>query len=407
MEERVRRIILVTTLVAALVLMTIVAVIGFSSSTSTTSSPLIGHRESPAGPAIGTFYFPPSQDLQFVSSRIGWTAVPGKYRILGTTDGGHHWWTSYQGPISSQTATGYIESIAFVNATDGWALVNGEGLMSTRNGGHTWSAPREPTEGAVMNFVFASPENGWATTSKGVLLRSLNAGATWQTVTTPAPGTSLCATPSGGLWLGVSETGNVYFSNKGVSWRLSLAGSAIPFPKGSIPSPPPLPAPWISCSGDTAWLLYDYGEGAGSMPYVVDRTLNAGRSWKVVASSEVTPAMSRGTAGVFASVSDFGMTGPKSAWAVGYCGPCTTGGVDVAITTNAVKFTNVSLSSNPRIHAQPVAGAFADRRHGWVILQEDLLSKNGSPLSQPATFVVVATTNGGEIWHVVDANLQE
>jgi hypothetical protein len=407
MEEQVRRIILVTTLVVALVLVTSVAVIGLSSSSSKTSSPPIGHRESPGGPTIGTFYFPPSQDLQFVSSKIGWTAASGKDRVLGTTDGGHHWWTSYQGPISSQTSVGYIESIAFVNASDGWALVDGEGLMATRNGGHSWSVPREPVQGAVMNYVLAGSEDGWAITSKGVLLRSLNAGETWRTVKTPAPGTSLCATPSGGLWLGFSETGNVYFSNNGVSWRLSLAGSTVPFPKGSIPSPPSRPAPWISCSGDTAWLLYNYGEGAGNMPYVIDRTLNAGRSWKVVISSEVTPGMSRGTAGVFATVNDFGVTGPKGAWAVGYCGPCNTGGADVATTTNASKFTNVSLSSNPRIHAQPVAGAFADLRNGWVVLQENLLSKNGNPLSQPAKFVVVATTNGGKTWHVVDANLKD
>jgi len=130
--------------------------------------------------------------------------------------------------VSAKTNKGGIVSIDFINTSDGWALLYGEGLISTTDGGRVWSAPREPVQGSVMTYSFTGPSNGWALTSKGVLLHTLNNMKTWLTVTTPAAGTSLCATPSGSLWLGVSDSGSVYSSSNGGLWKLSLSGTGVP-----------------------------------------------------------------------------------------------------------------------------------------------------------------------------------
>jgi photosystem II stability/assembly factor-like uncharacterized protein len=345
------------------------------------------------------FYFPPSQNLQFVSVNDGWLVDPNvENRILRTTNGGRSWSTSYLSSVTAKTNDGGIVSIDFINTSDGWALLYGEGLIFTTDGGRTWSAPREPAQGSVMAYAFTGPSNGWVLTSKGVLLHTLNNMETWLKVTTPTAGTSLCATPSGSLWLGVSNSGSVYSSNNGNSWKLSLPGSRVPA-AGNVPSIKP--APWISCSSMSAWLLYNWGESAGSMAYAVERTLNGGKSWKAVVSDEVKPAVSADSGGVFATIENFGSTGEANAWLLGFCGPCTTGSATVATTANASTFVDVTLPIAKNVHATPLGGTFNGPNDGWAILQE-------SPSSGTApTFkiVVVETTDGGTTWKVTDPNL--
>jgi photosystem II stability/assembly factor-like uncharacterized protein len=359
-------------------------------------------REAPAE----NFYFPPSQSLQFASPDVGWMVYPGAgNEILGTSDGGRRWWTSYRPSISPRYVTGAVESIDFANASHGWALLYGRGLMRTTDGGRTWSVAREPRQGSVMDYTFSGPESGWALTSSDALLRTRDGGRSWTATRAPRRAASLCATPEGRLWLGASGTGDVYLLTRGNQWRLSLRGSTIPYVKGSM-APRQRPAPWISCAGPVAWLLYNYGEGAGSMPYVVERTLDGGRLWRDVVSSEVSPSSSRRAAGVFATVSDFAMAGDRGAWLLGYCGPCTTGSATIAVTTNSSRFKDTVLSAAPDVHATPLAGAFVGSRYAVVLLQEQQLSANGlTPVGTRPKVVVVRTSDRGARWSVVDPNL--
>ena len=360
--------------------------------------PLIDHP--------GTYYSPPDHDLQFVSSKVGWI-VDYNNSIVGTTDGGRHWSTVYQG-THTKTGGGFVRNIDFVNASHGWALLNYEGLISTSDGGHTWTNAREPSQGPIMNYDFVTGDVGWALTSNGVLLRTLNGGVDWKRFPAPALGTSLCATPSGTVWLGIGGSGNLYRLNEG-RWMLSLAGTESPGPpENSVPPQTPRPAPWISCAGSTAWLLYGYGEGAGSMPYTVERTMNAGRTWKVVTSSQVTPSLPLSTPGRFATIDDFGETASGGAWLTGYCGPCDTGKAEVAVATGTSRFTDFSLSISLRIHAQPIGSFFINPLVGWVNIQENQVTTIGNPVpNAPIKYEIESTTNGGRTWHVVDADFRE
>jgi photosystem II stability/assembly factor-like uncharacterized protein len=350
--------------------------------------------------AFSPFYFPPSQNLQFVSTNVGWLIDPRvEDRILSTNNGGRSWSTSYLSTVSAMTEDGAIKSIDFINTSDGWALLYGEGLISTTDGGHIWSTAREPAQGPVMAYAFTGPTNGWVLTSKGTLLHTLNNMKSWLTVTTPAAGTSMCATPSGSLWLGVGDSGSVYSTSNGESWKLSLPGSRVPS-AGNVP--PRMPAPWISCSGASAWLLYNWGESAGSEAYAVERTVNGGRSWKAVVSEELKPAAPANSGGAFATVENFGSTGRTSAWILGYCGPCTTGSTTVATTKNATTFANLTLPIAKGVYAIPIGVTFHGSKDGWAILQEN----PSSPASaENLKSVVVSTTDGGSTWNVADSNL--
>lgn len=353
----------------------------------------------------GTNYFPPDHDLQFVSGDVGWI-VANNNSIVGTTDGGRHWSTSYRGSVSDVN-NGAIENVDFVNASDGWALLLYRGLISTRDGGKSWSVLREPSQGSIMNYDFVTADVGWALTNKGVLLVTHDGGVDWMKFPAPALGTSLCATPSGTLWLGVDGSGSLYLLSGG-KWTLSLPGSESPAPENSVPPQPPRPAPWISCAGNTAWLFYGYGEGAGSMPYAVERTVNVGRTWKVVTSSQVTPSVPQNTPGRFATIDDFGMTASGDAWMTGYCGPCQTGKSEVAVATGTPQFADFSISNSLRIHAQPIGSWFVNPMDGWVNLQENLQTATGNSVPNTSVmYVIEATTDGGRTWHVVDPDFKE
>jgi len=349
--------------------------------------------------------FYPQRTLDFVTSDEGWLIDPNASRILVTHNGGSTWSTSYEESSSLQSKNGFLRSVDFVNADDGWALINFKGLIATTDAGRTWSLPLDPTEGPLMTFSFSSPEDGWALTDKGALMRTTNGARTWRLVSTPAPGASICATPSGTLWLGDNDNGNVYVSHFGAVWHLTLLGRSVPANSNSFGPPAVRPAPWISCTGITVWLLYNYGESAGSMPYVVERTLNAGASWKIVLSSEVPRSSPRSTPGISATVVDFGTTSPSAAWIVGYCGPCTTGQASLSTTSNASTFSNHPFVKSQRLYVLPIAVSFLSSRDAWALVRVTQL-RGLNAVYSTTRYVVERTTDGGRSWAVSNPGLK-
>ena len=144
------------------------------------------------------------------------------------------------------------------------------------------------------------------------------------------------------------------------------------------------------------------------MPYTVERTVNSGRTWTVVTSSQVTPSVPLNTPGRFATIDDLGVTNSGRAWLTGYCGPCDTGKAEVAVATGTSQFADLSLSNSLRIHAQPIGSSFVNPEDGWVILQENQVTNIGNPVpNTPIKYAIKATTNGGRTWHVVDPDFKE
>jgi len=96
---------------------------------------------------------------------------------------------------------------------------------------------------------------------QGSAATHLNNMKTWLTVTTPAAGRR-CARLLGSLWLGVSDSGSVYSSSNGGLWKLSLSGTGVRPPVTFLRESQPVDF----VLGTSAWLLYNWGESAGSEP---------------------------------------------------------------------------------------------------------------------------------------------
>lgn len=342
--------------------------------------------------------------LQFSSPTAGWFADPSlPGQILGTTDGGRSWWTSYSGSFSEATDSGWVLSLDFVNTSDGWALLQDRGLVATTDGGRTWSSPTEPLEGQIVTFVFSGPDDGWAITSLGTLLSSSDAGRSWRVDKTPEHAIALCSA-SGTVWFS-GPTGNVYVSDDGGPWTLSLAGSSVPDVHNSV-GPNPIPQQlWIACQAGTAWALYNYGSAAGSTPYVLERTLDGGTSWASVLGAEVVPEPSGTPAAAGGALVDFGVSGPSSAWLLTYCAPCAAGMPAIVTTTNGSTFSSTYFPIAEGVYAEAIDAAFSDQANGWAVLSEYPSSEPGQASLQ--TTVVLATHDGGSTWEVVDPSLKD
>lgn len=368
-----------------------------------------------ATPTPTTTLIPPESSpqpeplLQFATPLVGWMVDPTQPgQILGTTNGGASWWQSYVGSVSSQSITGTVKGIDFVNATDGWALLYGRGLIATRDGGHTWTTPTEPAAlGSIVSFTFSAPGDGWAITDMGVLLQSVDGGQSWRAEMTPEPAITLCATPTGLLWFG-SGSGDIYASIGGATWHLSLSGGQVAPPfHNSVGPAPQAPVPWLACVGDSTWALYQYGESAGSDPFVVERTLDGGAHWGQLMSPDGGSLVPPNPMVVLNTPSGLGATGPTSAWIFGYCGPCQTDSPSVVTTANGTSFSGSVLSTAAGVYAAPVGVTFANPQDGWAVLREQPAYTGAPPGSTGpvVTTVVVATSDGGATWDVVDPDV--
>ena len=345
----------------------------------------------------------PEPLLQFVSPSTGWLVDPTKAgRILGTTDGGRNWWTSFNGPLSTQSEAGAVKNIDFVNESDGWALLYGRGLIATQDGGRRWSAPAEPTEGPIVTFTFTGRDAGWAITDQGTLLQTLDSGRSWGTVKTPVTAITLCSAASGRLWLG-GDDGNIYVSQDAESWSLSFSRSQVA-PPFARPSEAPQVGPWMACSGQSAWALYQWGENVGSDPFVVERTLDGGENWGQLVTPNSQSLVPPNPQVALNTPIDIGVIGATSAWILGYCGPCLTGSTSLVVTAGGTTFSGSPLSTATDIDALPVDVTFDDPLHGWAALREYPTAKAGSASAE--TTVILATTDGGTTWTVVDRKVE-
>jgi len=342
--------------------------------------------------------------LQFASSSDGWFANPDSStgEILATTEGGRTWWTSYRGSYSPTNNTGFVQSLDFVNSSDGWALLGGLGLIATTNGGKTWSRPIEPTEGPIMSVMFSGPEEGWAITTLGALLDSSDAGKRWRVVRTPVRAIAVCAA-SGRLWFASAKGDDLYVSDAGGPWMLSFMGSEAPDIHNSVgPSPKPQGL-WLACNAKTAFALYDYGSAAGSTPYVLERTLDGGSSWAAVLGAGVVPEPPSPWVATNGTLVDFGVTGPSNAWLLTYCGPCAEGVPGIVTTTNGSTFSSNVFPYVRGTYSEAIDAAFSDQANGWAVLSEQPSSELGR--TSATTTVVLATHDGGASWEVVDRKL--
>ena len=125
-------------------------------------------------------------DVTFADSDHGWAV--GANAILSTTDGGRTW-TRQSAPGSG------LYDAFFLDARRGW-IVGSSVILATVDGGASWTVQNAGlADVALLGVAFAMPSRGWAVgiardgNQQGVILGTADGGRSW--VREDAPSTAM------------------------------------------------------------------------------------------------------------------------------------------------------------------------------------------------------------------------
>jgi photosystem II stability/assembly factor-like uncharacterized protein len=115
------------------------------------------------------------------------TGGPGAGRVFYSKDGGRHW-TVAPTPIRNDGAAAGIFSIAFADAYHGFAVGGDYGkdkedqgnIVTTLDGGRTWTAPAARPAGFRSAVVYLADRKAWIVTGTSGSDISTDWGATWR-----------------------------------------------------------------------------------------------------------------------------------------------------------------------------------------------------------------------------------
>ena len=115
--------------------------------------------------------------VDFVNTNDGW-AVGRKGTILSTADGGVSW--SVSARVTDEDLTG----VSFVNSTHVWVVGSLGTILATSDGGVNWTEQDSTSACSLVGVVFIDVSHGWAIgqdpdTGAGVVLSTNDGGAHW------------------------------------------------------------------------------------------------------------------------------------------------------------------------------------------------------------------------------------
>jgi len=304
---------------------------------------------------------PPTSAVAFVDAQHGW--VGDQVGLFATTDGRHF----------RIVARMPIIDVGALDRTHAWAL-SGTGSVLRTTDGRRWqvlSAPR------LFTVEFVDARNGFGLTRDGVVVRSTDGGQTWPQLRTPGLMQAQCFSSTRDGW--VARTHNVWTThNGGASWTRRRFGTGV---AGSPMSP------MLECRGRSVWALFADGVAAGSQGYEVFRSLDGGRSWRVVLAGLVRNRLPR----INAYPGPFVVLGGARAIFEGTCGACVFGHGTVNF-VRTVDGGRTFARATPYIRSffgGPIS--FLDLRRGWLFTQ----------LFRSKKHTLLFTRDGGTHWRQV------
>jgi photosystem II stability/assembly factor-like uncharacterized protein len=120
-------------------------------------------------------------DVNFVSPERAW--VVGEFGVILTTHDGGLTWTAQHNTIQST-----LFGVYFADENNGWAVGISSVMLRTRDGGETWESvnpPRRLGFDLSLYEVAVRGQYGWAVGDSGFLLTSKDAGDTWDLAEVP------------------------------------------------------------------------------------------------------------------------------------------------------------------------------------------------------------------------------
>ncbi len=203
-------------------------------------------------------------------------AWPGD-SVSSSSDGGKTW-----NSIFSDSSG--IWGFDLLSSTDGW-VVGVTQLSGTTDGGGTWQELHEPSSGHLVRVDFQTPDTGFGLTVSGGLVTTTDGGTTWSNVAIGAPANALCFVDSTTGYV-ADFTGDVYATtDSGKTWNEAFQ-SGVQSQQGPT---------WgaLACSADGAIEGYESLDGQaqfGPPPYVVAKGSSGAGSWNVVADNQTAGA---------------------------------------------------------------------------------------------------------------------
>jgi photosystem II stability/assembly factor-like uncharacterized protein len=347
--------------------------------TITSPGPTSTETPSPT-PPVTVAVAAPSGPIQFIDDEHGWM-VDSEGQILASTDGGATWEVQLSGP-SNITAVAMLP-----DGQHGWG-VGQSGLIHTSDGGVQWVTWGNQ---ALSSIQFLTPEVGWAVEATDQpasgLMTTEDGGRTWTPAPQPLAVNSVCfADGTRGWAAGPSEGGISLFTTEdgGSTWNETGIGLESGDTVGYHAT--------VRCGDDAAWILATGDAGAGHIAYAVFRTSDGGAD--PVLQDAFTHPLGQGNGVPEASNPQpgpfVGLDGTQGR-VVTWCPPC--GGAGMPYVSlertddGGVTWTDPTVvdANNP---AEPLGISFLDSDNGWVLLHDQ----------ESGSVIVLRTTDGGQTW---------
>lgn len=283
----------------------------------------------------------PLRDVFFITEGKGW-AVGDQGVILTTTNGGDSWT-----PQVSGITTATFRSVFFTSENNGWAVGSYNTLRSTTDGGTTWNTVSSGSSTQEFKDVFfASPTTGYivgSNGSAGFVKRTTDGGANWATTSiTGSPLESVHFTSDNEGWA-CGRLGVIYHTSNGVDWTQQVA-----------------PGPNITYNFNTIFMLSDTEGWACGDPYNIKHTVDGGTTWTGEAS------------GTYAGKTGLYFSSDGSGWAT------TTsslgGGQPIRHTSDGTTWTELPLTL-PTVHNL----FFFHDTLGWTVGDNGSMVRYGTP----------------------------
>ena len=355
----------------------------YSQSPSPTATPstTTAATPTPGAPIADPQFIPALGAIQMLNAHAGWAA--GGYAIYATSDGSH--W------IKQYASTEQFVGVDFINASTGW-VVGVRSLLGTTDGGRTWTALGEPPM-PIRSVHFINATRGWAVaggtdpqmqhgwlvpSSGGSLVTTADGGRSWTNLSAPTNTAMVCFSDANHGWV-TTPSGTIYASGDGgVTW--TKAGDV--FASEQPPTGPTL----IECAAPSAvWAYTTIGNGAGGhLPYVVAVTQD-GHSWqRIMTEPQTMGSQLPGVpAGPDSHPGSFSVVDATDAVFIGD-GPATNVAQSVIATAGG---TTLRRTGSIADSSETFGAAFISLTTGWV------LTRNAG-----GDYVIDNTTDSGYHW---------
>ncbi len=157
-----------------------------------------------------------TRSIWFVNKNIGWAC--GYNYIFHTYNGGKSWYVQFEDKSLSSYGNlkGYLK-IYFKDENYGWAVNNAGELLSTSDGGNSWSIVEKWESIGPSNVAFANENCGYILAGSSCLLSTDNGGINWEKI----------------KLVGLKFTTAIDFINNKTGWLVTMYGLSSSIEPGS------------------------------------------------------------------------------------------------------------------------------------------------------------------------------